>query len=222
MQINFPTLPVIEVTEISAYPRTDLLQFINSHWEIISGTATLLVLILQAILIWRQSKIADKQTTLELLNFTATHRAKVIVRRVSLDKGSIEFPTPVSRIWKIQYVIANTGASEAKITEGNATAKIIKGELPAIPDLDDTKDIASGIKLKSGYNPSMIVILERDQIDYVRKCSMTNEPGSLYFFGYVQYEDGAGVVRRTAFCRRYNAITERFKPVTDDDYEYVE
>jgi hypothetical protein len=44
--------------------------------------------------------------------------------------------------------------------------------------------------------------------------------GDIHFFGYMQYRDNIGIVRRTAFCRRYDIRTRRFSVVDDPDYEF--
>jgi uncharacterized protein with GYD domain len=41
-----------------------------------------------------------------------------------------------------------------------------------------------------------------------------------YFFGYVDYLDDIGTMRRTAFCRQFNIKTKHFTKVEDEDYEY--
>ena len=41
-----------------------------------------------------------------------------------------------------------------------------------------------------------------------------------YVIGFLKYRDAIGLVRQTAFCRKFNRATERFDPVDDPDYEY--
>jgi hypothetical protein len=41
-----------------------------------------------------------------------------------------------------------------------------------------------------------------------------------YFFGYINYVDSIGTMRRTAFCRSIDLVTRRFTPVDDEDHEY--
>jgi hypothetical protein len=42
----------------------------------------------------------------------------------------------------------------------------------------------------------------------------------MLFLGYVIYEDGNNVKRRTAFLREYRYDLRRFEPILHPDYEY--
>jgi hypothetical protein len=44
----------------------------------------------------------------------------------------------------------------------------------------------------------------------------------LYVLGRIRYVDDLGISRETAFCRRYAPADDRFVPVIDPDYEYVD
>lgn len=45
---------------------------------------------------------------------------------------------------------------------------------------------------------------------------------NLYLTGWIDYADELGLVRRTAFCRRYHSDWDRFVKVDDPDYEYTD
>jgi len=66
--------------------------------------------------------------------------------------------------------------------------------------------------------------LERDiAAEVIRRLSQRDRnPQSLYFIGYIIYEDVLGGKRRMGFCRRYDETTERFITVNDPNYEYEE
>lgn len=51
----------------------------------------------------------------------------------------------------------------------------------------------------------------------VMSTAMENKVNDIYFFGYVDYVDNIGTVRRTVFCRNYIRETKRFIAVQDED-----
>jgi len=158
-------------------------------------------------------------------NFTASHPPHIIVRRVSLDEGDRFFSQPVSRPWKIQYIIANTGRGQATVFDGNATIIETSGHLPAIPPFDDEGNFLNTVELAAGQStPHFLYLNQRDTVIF-ESATMSSDGGStprklVYLFGYVQYRDAIGIVRRTAFCRRFEPVSRRFVAVDDGDYEY--
>lgn len=56
-------------------------------------------------------------------------------------------------------------------------------------------------------------------MDIIRRSS-----GRIFFMGWIDYLDGDGTKRRTAFCREFleGGGSARFYPVDDPDYEYEE
>ncbi len=172
----------------------------------------------------------DSQATSELArqDFITTHRPKLIIRRISLDEGNGNYVSPGSRSPKIQFIIANIGGSRATIIESNATFAKIDGVLPSIPPYSlETNTIKCTIREAGQSDPPEILDIgdEGEVSRDVRSWSggvITNgdKPPFFYFFGYIQYEDGIGIVRRMTFCRKYNPTTKRFIEVGDPEYEY--
>jgi hypothetical protein len=159
--------------------------------------------------------------------FTSSHPPRIVIRRVSLDQGDIVIGAPISRPWKVQYIVANVGRANAEIFEGNATVKRIEAPLPAIPPFDDAGDITGPIRLGAGESGPLTVELDPQGaiVQAVRSGELANVAqgdiaGDIHFFGYMQYRDNIGIVRRTAFCRRYDIRTRRFSVVDDPDYEF--
>jgi hypothetical protein len=179
-------------------------------------------------------KATNRSIILAQREFVSAHPPKIIVRRVSLDEGSGSVASGISRPWKIQYVIANIGLGRATIYEGNATVRVFEKGLPAIPPYADEGDILGPIVLASGESRPEVVYLDDnteaksaimagfwdEAMETVAGPGGAPLPKCMYVFGYFQYRDDIGVVRRTAFCRLYNFRTKRFSAVDDPDYEY--
>lgn len=180
----------------------------------------------------------NARDAIELANreFVSAHPPRIIVRRVSLDEGSGSAAGGISRPWKIEYIIANTGLGKATVFEGNATVAVLENGLPAKPPFDDGIDLPYPITLETGQSTPESVYLEDAILAAVRNKIATASwdkpasevlgkpvsatPNCIYFLGYLLYRDDIGTVRRTAFCRLYDFRTKRFTIVQDPDYEY--
>jgi len=88
--------------------------------------------------------------------------------------------------------------------------------LPPILPYDDPVVIEEEIACGGSINIAVSVNVE----DVLIWGSMDRTANDLYFFGYIDYLDNIGIIRRTAFCRRYIRETMRFTKVEDEDYEY--
>jgi hypothetical protein len=166
----------------------------------------------------RQLNQADRE-------FTASHPPHIIVRRVSLEEGTPFYESHLVRPWQVQYVIANTGRGKAHVFEGNVSIIATQDPLPAIPPFDDAGNFTFPFSLVAGQSSPHWLDLSRVQTDPFEAAAMTERGGlsnrkTIYFFGYIQYRDDIGIVRRTAFCRSFDAKTKRFRLVGDADYEY--
>jgi hypothetical protein len=177
-----------------------------------------------------QADLAERQHGLQRWQYLTTHRPKLIIRRISLDEGT-PITTPISRPWKIQFIIANVGGSRATITESNATFLEIGGEdLPAIPPFSNETDTIKTLIREAGQSdPPECLYLDEETVKklifrqmQVASAWEGNGESLFYFFGYIQYRDGVEIERRMAFCRRYNLITKRFSKIDDPDYEYAD
>jgi hypothetical protein len=193
--------------------------FVDRHGSGIGALATIVIAAFTGTL-WVST---SRQAKLTREGIALAHPPKIIIRRVSLDEGSHVPVTGVGRatLWKIQYVIANIGGARATVMEGNATVVDIPGgQLPGIPPFDDREDFATSFSLAPGESHPFPLFLRENIINKIITNRMANDPGEIFFFGYMQYVDDVDLVRRTAFCRRFNGKTRRFELVTDSDYEY--
>ncbi|HUX65631.1 MAG TPA: hypothetical protein VMV42_00655 [archaeon] len=190
----------------------------------------------QMALVGMQVDNSIKQTAISREDFIATHRPRLAVRRLSINtvKG---IGTP--DILKVEFVVANIGATKAKIIEMSTRIWFPESSenLPAVPPYAEST--FPGITLESGESGPLThndtaEMLARFQFQVGAtqmhraaekarllrsKNTAENEPAFL-FIGYIQYEDALGRKRRTAYCRFYNFVTQRFDPIPHPDYEY--
>ncbi|MCX7192358.1 MAG: hypothetical protein NTY60_01810 [Proteobacteria bacterium] len=182
----------------------------------------------QMTLAGRQADLAEKQHGLQRWQYLATHRPKLIIRRIWLDEGDGDYFSQGSRCPQIQFNIANIGGSLATIIESNATFAKIEGTFPAIPPYSvDTNTIKCTIREAGQSDPTEILDIEdvevsRDVRSWRGKTITGGDSSPYYFLGYIQYRDGIDIVRRMAFCRRYNPATKRFVEIDDPEYEYAD
>lgn len=160
---------------------------------------------------WKSTKetadAAKRSSDLAREEFIATHRPKLRVHSVfwgNDDTGS-----------HIQCSVDNIGGSAAIIKEVSMELKIL-GDMRPIPI-----PLAYGkLKLVEKTIQSGCSDTERYLPDWEIKIPPLADRNSIYFFGYINYWDTVGNIRRVAFCRRYMVETERFVTVQDDNCEY--
>jgi len=167
--------------------------------------------------LWKTTKEAIDLTQKE---FIATHRPKLKVHSICL-----QWYTEDERPWRIQCSITNIGESDATITKSNMTFCEIPFFLPTVLPFNDQDHILNGKLIKPGEyiigEPSIekkvAEALYRKTWDQPRR---DNKEMTFYFFGYIDYLDSNGTIRKTAFCRQYNLESQCFTAVQGDDYEY--
>jgi len=156
--------------------------------------------------------------------FFATHRPKLIVRRVSLDIGTdhLAASAPITKPSKFQYIVANVGEADAEIIESNVTPYTADGSnvvLPAILPFSKRTDAIPVRRIEPGdscpceADPNFNATLEQMAAERGKK--------QIFLFGYIVYAGASGARRRTQFCRVYNPQTQRFT-VADPDHEYAD
>lgn len=175
-----------------------------------------------------QADLAEKQHELQRWHDFTTHRPKLIIRKVLLDEGNGDYFTQGSRSPSIQFNVANIGGSRATIIKSNTTFAKIDGRLPAVPPYSADANVIKCTTREAGQSdPPEILRIEDDELSRIvnswRGKTITHGDSSqFYFFGYIQYSDDIGTVRRMAFCRRYNPATKRFVEINDPEYEYAD
>jgi hypothetical protein len=138
------------------------------------------------------------------------YRPRLIVRRISIDeprpRGGISAPPCI----QVQYVIANIGANTGYVMDNYASLYFVKSgeELPALPPFEGEKNTIGALKFGNGDSKPLNFNSPEKGWRFLQDRLSRGE--KMYFLGYVQYRDGIGNIRRTAFCRRYNGNTKRF------------
>lgn len=156
--------------------------------------------------------------------FLATHRPKVILRRVIFGVWKFNADPPSLRIQ-----IANTGDSEAVISQFAYT--LIATVDDKVPDAlmieeyleGDTPAEAQGKVLANG--DSYVLVVPADTVGAVDGYANNNTRISfrLYCAGYVEYrQPESNHTWRTGFIRRGNFNTRYFERVDLPDFEYAD
>jgi hypothetical protein len=146
--------------------------------------------------------------------FVATHRPRLIVRRIYFRDAST-----------IAYEVANIGGIEATIQ--GVKAAVVTGALPrGNPDVGEPYRLAP-TTIHAGSKHEFTHPFP-DEIRFDKgfggeEVVWTVKPDIL-ILGNIAYSDRLGISRRTAFCRRYDFKGERFVPTEqpDPDYEHAD
>lgn len=178
-----------------------------------------------------QNADAAKEQVLMLeKTFLLTHRPKLILRNVVINRGILDgSDDPFYQGARVagQFYIANIGDTRATVMESGCWVIWKKNEQP-LAGLPMRRPYEG----KNGNNPvsaetvlqpgeSLPGIFQSDDFlgHETQRVREANWP--FYVMGWVEYTDDAGTRRRTAFCQKYDA-SKRFVAVVDPDYEHAE
>jgi hypothetical protein len=165
----------------------------------------------------RAAEVANRE-------FISSNRPKIIVRRVSLDI----LTTDEGESAQIQYIVSNVGNTDATVVESNATTQILKSDypevggsaiFPSVLPFSKQTDAIPNRSYAPGSTDAFIAVTDSDLSS--ARWGAVRGHATIIFFGYIIYEDGNGVVRRTQFCRAYDPETRRFT-VADAEHEYAD
>ena len=174
-----------------------------------------------------QTDILAKQHAVGRLDFLATHRPKLRVRNVVIVpiEDATHSPTLLMSDELIEgaLFVSNYGDSVANIDEMLIKVFWTNSELPMrrpyeqevgvqITDRSVRPGTAQQFNFKSDK-----AIGNRDSNDI-----LTGQNCRLFVMGWFSYKDEGDVQRRTAFCRKYDPPSGRFRRVDDPDYEHEE
>jgi hypothetical protein len=168
--------------------------------------------------LWRSTsrlwKASEDQIKLARDAFSATHRPRIVVRRMGVE---LVKDAPII----VEFAIVNTG--EEKVIKCNWNTVImllnvaggVHGQLHYETDTADFHNgplsVGEGTKKwiedKTSLAPSDFADIEKKKV-------------VLHVVGYVAYTDRAGVTRQTGFFRYYDAEKRRFHVIDDPEYEY--
>jgi len=169
--------------------------------------------------LWWSTRSMQKATltSIELARaeFTATHRAKIIVQSARLaDQGDDDRPA------QINLTIVNTGETDATITEYTVQPYIQVNDAAFTPYFDrGTPIIPEDMKISLGEPATVIALCEK--VDWLRYDEFLSGNAKLFVLGQISYAASDGIRRNTGFCRVYSKETGDWHVVKDSTYEYA-
>jgi hypothetical protein len=201
-----------------------------------TAIATIIMAIFTGCLWWSTKKLwktTEKSIELTKQEIIANHPPKLRVHSVELQYGSI-VSSGIGKAWKIQCFIDNIGGSAAIIKESNLTFKKMDFPPAILPFSEESQSLGEKTIANGGYDIGLLFLNLTDEVIVAlrdKQASLAAVPAGyerldiefisdFYFFGYVDYLDDIGTMRRTAFCRQFNIKTKHFTKVEDEDYEY--
>lgn len=176
--------------------------------------------------LWRETRlVAEKQHQLELSQFRATNRPRLVVRRPTIMRnmhGVAEY---------IRYSVHNLGSTDCTITRVYAAIWFPGGR--HWPD-DDAYGNPEEKKLivRGGESAALLCSLPLEHSDkiaqlvgYMSRKNVGPTPVAgvrVCFLGLLKYVDEAGITRQTGFLRQFDWETKSFAAVENQDYEYAD
>jgi hypothetical protein len=168
----------------------------------------------QIALIGRQTDLSEKQHGLAREEYFATHRPRVMVRRVSTVLVMNQPST-------ISFTIVNTGEAAVKNCTWNGQIMMLKGigSIHTVVYFNYMEADSHNELLRVGEGIHR-VLLDRVTLQPDEIIDIENGNSVLHVLGYVAYTDILDVTRRTGFFRYYDPKRQRFGIVNDPEYEY--
>jgi len=161
-----------------------------------------------------QARLTRDSIDLARAEFIATHRPKIIVYGVD-----VKLPGDVGNNRQVHFRYVNAGDTDALVTAIFSRIQVAqKDRPPAGLELHKHTVISSPILVKSGGHGIAITPDSVSFINLVRSGTAGSE--IVFCVGVIVYRDKNDIERLTGFCRRYDAHSERWLQVADQDYEY--
>jgi len=203
------------------YGRVLMMHFIEwlqglSHDDWLTSAIVLMAIFTAGL--WRSTsklwKASENQIKLARNAFNATHRPRIVVRRMGVE---LVKDAPII----VEFTIVNTGEEKVIKCSWNTVIMLLNvagGVHGQLHYETDTADFHNGplgvgegtkkwIEDKTSLAPSDFADIEKKKV-------------VLHVVGYVAYTDRAGVTRQTGFFRYYDAEKQRFRVIDDPEYEY--
>jgi len=164
----------------------------------------------------RQSRDMQASINLARAEFTATHRAKIIIQSAYLAfHGGNGFPA------QVHFTIVNTGETEATITEYTVQPYIQPTDAAFAPYFEDTTPVIPTEAMTIALGEPAAVIALCDPVNSQRYEAFRAGNAKLFVLGHVSYAASDGIRRTTGFCRVYSEETGDWHVVRDSTYEYA-
>jgi len=173
--------------------------------------------------IYNEQKILLRQQTI------LAHGPKIHVCQVVLLRH-FEVNEPI----EVALSLINVGNSQATLISGNFTVRVDGPDVIEWNYIQTVREIAEpyqgGHDFKFMEGKVLEAGIQTRQVSQKANSGFGYSPGqivdlksrkkALWALGYVFYEDKLGRKHKTAFCRRYDLATRRFRIVNDPDLEY--
>ena len=201
----------------------DCLQTYNGAVTAFATVWIAIFTIVLALVSRRQAKLTRQSINLATKEFVSTHRPKIVVRELMI--------LPESHPLQIRYVIANVGASDATIVESHIELQDVGDRiLRPLQPIEGANPVgnvtlAAGTQIFREQNSRISRIDFNTNVfreERIQDLGHLVRQPRLFFRGFIVYVDANDVRRRTAFCRRYELPSQRFRASEDPDYEYAD
>ncbi len=171
--------------------------------------------------------IASRGTSLAREEFISTHRPRLRVRNVIINRRVPNGPLFESG----QHIagelrIVNIGINRALIHDGHCSVFVTREGLPLRPPFSEENVNLRPDKttLLSGEHAIVQFRSDGPAPEHIQNAGGRIVRGwDVYILGWVTYFDDSRVVRTTGFCRKYKSDPfgeGRLRPVKNPDYEY--
>jgi hypothetical protein len=173
-----------------------------------------------------QAEAAREQAEIARTLFVLTQRPRLVARNVVIAMprppaiiDEIPIFEPRHEISGTLYVM-NIGGTVATTKECWCWGISMQGELPMERPYEHEVGIPLEYRLRPGET-LMVPFRNLKEIgDEGPLIRQDTNKWSFYVMGWISYADDLGLVRKTAFCRKWDAVKRRLLPVPDPDYEH--
>lgn len=153
-----------------------------------------------------QARLTRESIDLARKEFISTHRPKLRIRRIFPLAPFAENEVP-----RLRLLAANIGDTKASIIEYGWEIYTDRDYTPAATPIPrGAWEVPAGKQISIDFTGATV-------LDFVTASNARD--GWIYIVGVINYADDEGVVRTTAFARRFSSDRGRFVPLDDDQKE---
>lgn len=193
-----------------------------------TAAATCAIALFTVVLAWvasYQARLTRQTIDLARNEFLSTHRPRIVIHSMELafDVGQ----NPDRPTVGAELIYFNNGSTDAQIVE--IACRITRRTFPLQSGIwaagnPEAQQAVPANKISGGGKGHIRVKSEIDL--YTERGMQEAELGKvapnrgIVCMGLIAYSDGRGVRRETGFCRRLDAVAERWVSVDAPEYEY--
>lgn len=170
---------------------------------------------------------AKGQAELSQKTLVLTQRPKLIVRNIVVKTPGdpLRQTAPFQPGYSVEgeFEVVNIGGTPATITASGCSVFWDDAPLPMHrPYARNSPTNPVSGNLQPGTSVSGRFMSDTPMDQQATAILQASMHWAIYVMGWIEYKDDLGFIRRTAFCRRYDANRRRFFPVDDPDYEHAD